>query len=395
MTQDFERRFAEALADLDQGNDIDALLAQYPDEVDELASLLEAATYARQMLDFFEPPSTAGLAAGRRRMLEAAARKRSEIKPSWRQSVLAALGQWLGTPARGLATAALLLALFLAAGGATVVAAADSLPGDPLYGVKRTSERVRLALATDPAARAALHVRFNRERQAEAQTVAGMGRRAQLQFEGVLERRTDGTWIVDGIELTVEPGAVEGEPVVGSTVVVDVVSPGDGTLRAEHMTVHGGPHRPVMPGRPSPTDEPDRPTPSATPTAGRGMPATETSPTEHPTPTHEPAMPMPTEDMRPGQRPHGPQPQPTYGGPMTVQATASPQATHGHRGPEMGQATATPVPAQGPEPTQEPPTAPAPTDEPEPTPTHHGPMMPHPTHTPGSGHPGGGGGHHG
>ena len=389
MTHDFERHLAEALAGLDQGQDIEAVLAEYPEEADELAPLLEAAAYARETLDFFEPLSTAGLAAGRRRMLEAAARTRSETQRSWWQSALANFSQWFDTPARGLATAALLLALFVAAGGATVVAAADSLPGDPLYGVKRTSERVRLALATNPTARATLHARFNRERQSEALTVAGMGRRAQLQFEGVLEHRTDDTWIVDGIELLVDPEAVEGEPVAGSTVVIDVVSPGDGTLHAEHMAVRGGPHSPMMPGGPSPTDTPGHSTPSVTPTAARGTPATEASPTEHPMPTYEPAMPMPTDDMRPGQRPHGPQPQPTSGAPITAQPTASPQATHGHMGPAMGQTTATPVP------TQEPPSEPAPTDEPEPMPTHHGPMMPHPTHTPGSGHPGGGGGHPG
>ncbi|MFQ5343333.1 MAG: DUF5667 domain-containing protein, partial [Anaerolineae bacterium] len=241
MTHDFERHLAKALASLDQGQDIEAVLAEYPEEADELAPLLEVAAYARETLDFFEPLSTAGLAAGRRRMLEAAARKRFEPQRSWWQSALAPFRQWFATPARGLATAALLLALFVAAGGATVVAAADSLPGDPLYGVKRTSERVRLALTTDPTVRETLHTRFNRERQSEALTVAGMGRRAQLQFEGVLERRTDGAWIVDGIELLVDPEAVEGEPVVGSTVVIDVVSPGDGTLHAEHMAVHGGP----------------------------------------------------------------------------------------------------------------------------------------------------------
>lgn len=395
MTQEFERSLAEALASLDQGQDMEVVLAEYREDADKLVPLLEAATYARQTLNYFEPPSAGGLATGRRRMLEAAANKRAQMKRSWWQSVLAACGQWFRRPARGLATAALLLALLVAAGGATVVAAADSLPGDPLYRVKRTSERVRLALTTDPTARAALRGRFNRERQAEALAVAGMGRRARLQFEGVLERHGDGTWIVDGIELRVDPEAVEGELVVGSTVIIEVVSPGDGTLHAEHMVLRSGPPVPAVPHTPSPTHEPGRPTPSATPTAARGGQAPQATPTEHPMPAHEPAMPMPTDDMGPWQRPYRPQPKPTHGSPMPGQPTASPQATRGHMGPGMGQATATPVPAQEPEPTQASATGPAPTEAQEPTPTHHhGPMMPHPTHTPGSGHPGGGGGHH-
>ncbi|RME47229.1 MAG: hypothetical protein D6791_06405, partial [Chloroflexi bacterium] len=288
MSQDFERRLAEALAGLDQGKEIDRVLIEFPDEADELAPLLEAAAYAREALDFFEPPSVAGLAAGRRRMLEAAARKRTQAESRWWESALASLGNWLRASARGIAVVALLLALLGVAGGATVVAAADSLPGDVLYPVKRAAEQVRLALATNPAARAELQMRYNRERQAEAQAVAAMGRRARLRFEGMLERRLDDTWIVDGIQLVVEPAAVEGEPVEGSLVVVDVMSPGDGTLHAEHMTVHGGPHMPSGPAtRPGggPMHGPSRPVPSATPTPTAMAPAATVLPTAEPTST--------------------------------------------------------------------------------------------------------------
>ncbi len=407
MSQNFERRLAEALASLDQGQDIQTVLAMYPDVADELAPLLETAIHAREVLDYFEPPSAAGLAAGRRRMLEAAARKdRGPFALStqpWWQPVLAALGQWFRTPARGLATAALLLALFLAVSGATVVAAADSLPGDPLYPVKRITEQVRLTLTIDPAARAALHAQLNRERQAEARAVASMGRRAQLRFEGRLERRMDGVWVVDGIELVVDPETVEGTPAVGSVVIVDVVSPGDGTLRVKHMAMHGTPHRPGQPEAPGPRHErrtaPPSPEPSATPTTEHRQPTTMAPPTEHPTHTAEPPMPMPTDDMAPGQPHRERHPSPTHGpmmGPMMGQPTATPPPT------------ATGAPAQPePMPTQAPPTH-MPTAEP----THPGPMMPHPTQEPhpgpphptmppggghgGGGHPGGpGGGHRG
>ena len=417
MSQDFERRLAEALASLDQGSDIESVLAGFPEEAGELTPLLETAAYARDTFDFFEPPSTAGLASGRQRMLEAAARKRAATgQPRWR-SVLDAvrqapsqvyrgaqdtIGQLFRTPARGLAMAAVLLALVVVAGGATVVAAADSLPGDPLYGVKRTSERVRLALTTDPADRAALHARFNRERQSEARAVAGLGRPARLQFEGVLEQRTDGTWVVDDIELLVDPGAVEGEPEIGSRVLINVVSPGDGTLHVEHMTVRGGP---------GPMRGPGPVVPSTTPTPDRRHPTTEVAPTKSPTQTRVPAMPTqpapggpmmrratsspePTpEPMQPMMGQPTGSPEPTRGpmgpGAGTGQVTASPEPTHGSMGPGMGHATPTAAPTQATAPTQVPPTQPASTQPPEPSPTHHGPMMPHPTHTPGAGHPGG------
>jgi len=392
MNQSFERRLAEALAHLDRGQDIEAVLAMYPDVAQELAPLLETAAYAREVLTYFEPPSAAGLAAGRRRMLEAAARrrKRSLAPPStqpWWQPVLAALGQWFRTPAHALATAALLLALLLAVGGATVVAAADSLPGDLLYPVKRLTEQVRLTLTIDPAARAALHAQLNRERQVEARAVASMGRRARLRFEGVLERRTDSIWVVDGIALIVDAETVEGEPTVGSTVTVDVVSPGDGTLHVRHVVVHGGPHGPGGPG--GPPRGPEVPAPSATPTTRRHTPTMVASPTAYPTSTPEPPIPMPTDDMGPEwrRRERHPSPMPGPMGPMMGWPTITPQ-------PTVTGAPTQPEPA----PTQAPPThMPEPTQGPmmpHPTQEHH-PGPPHPTMPPGGGHPGGPGGHHG
>lgn len=395
MSQELERRLAEALAALDAGQDVDAVLAEYPEKAGELAPLLETADQARETLDYFEPPSSASLVANRRRMLEAAARKRSTTTPSRWQTVLARLRSWFRSPARGLATAILLLALFVVAGGATVVAAAASLPGDPLYGVKRATEQVRLALSIDPAADARLHAQFNRERQAEALAVAAQRRQAQVQFKGRLEERRNGTWVVDGIELQVEPQTVDRTPAVGSTVVVDVVSPGDGTLHVEHMQMHSGPHMPatITPDARGPVHEPGRSAPPATPHRGRGRLSTDATPSPQSRPT----------EMQPGQRHQGPPAQPTQN--QMGRPSMPPQPTHG---PRMGQVTPTPVPTEMPPstPAQAPPAQPAPTDTPIPQPTHHGPMMtpqptrdhqpgpPHPTQRPGGGGPGGGGSRH-
>lgn len=396
MSQELERRLAEALATLDAGQDVDAVLAEHPEEAGELAPLLETAEYARETLDYFEPPSSTGLATGRRRMLEAAARKRCTSSPSRWQTLLTTLRSWSHSPIRSLATATLLLMLFVVAGGATVVAATDSLPGDPLYGVKRVTEQVRLALSIDPAADARLHAQFNRRRQAEALAVAARGRPARVQFEGELEARRNGTWVVDGIALEVDPQAVERAPAVGSTIIVDVVSPGDGTLHVEHMQMHGGPHMPatITPDARGPVHEPDRPAPPATPNRRRGRPSTDATPSPQSRPT----------EMQPGQRHQGPPAQPTQG--QMRRPSMPPPPAHG---PRMGQVTPTPMPAEMPPsaPTQAPPVQPAPTDTPAPQPTPHGPMMTpqpthdhqpgpsHPTQMPGGGGPGGGGGRRG
>jgi hypothetical protein len=50
-------------------------------------------------------------------------------------------------------------------------ASGDALPGDPLYGVKRSTERAQLALASSDVSRGLLHLEFARTRVAEAAAV--------------------------------------------------------------------------------------------------------------------------------------------------------------------------------------------------------------------------------
>ena len=85
--------------------------------------------------------------------------------------VLAPRPSWFSFPAilRPALAAAAILVLVLA--GATT-AAASSLPGDPLYGVKRTSEDVQLALTFDEVARMQLLARFADRRLEELAEIA-------------------------------------------------------------------------------------------------------------------------------------------------------------------------------------------------------------------------------
>jgi hypothetical protein len=69
------------------------------------------------------------------------------------------------------------LAAALLVAGLTAAAASDnSLPGDPLYGVKLGVERARLATTVDSAARARLELQFADVRLAEAQRLFAAGR---------------------------------------------------------------------------------------------------------------------------------------------------------------------------------------------------------------------------
>src|SRR5687767_15440835 len=60
--------------------------------------------------------------------------------------------------------------------GGAVAASASALPGDALYGIKRATERVSLAMHRDPVGRAALHLQFASTRAQEVQELLAAGR---------------------------------------------------------------------------------------------------------------------------------------------------------------------------------------------------------------------------
>ncbi|GEM_PF-5283082 len=75
------------------------------------------------------------------------------------------------------AIAIILLAVAVFTGGtaATVYAADQAVPGEPLYAVDVAVEQLRLALTADPATEAELHLRYAQERLAEIQVLAQSG----------------------------------------------------------------------------------------------------------------------------------------------------------------------------------------------------------------------------
>jgi len=69
------------------------------------------------------------------------------------------------------ATLIVVLALGLAGGGGIVYASTDSLPGSPLYGVKRATEQVQLFFVPVGTRRAELHIGFAQRRLEEVQAL--------------------------------------------------------------------------------------------------------------------------------------------------------------------------------------------------------------------------------
>ena len=114
------------------------------------------------------PPPPHRLAPGRQRLLAEAAQLRSaKIKRRKEQRHMTGMMK-LGT-----ALLALVLVVGLTFGASQ--AAADSLPGEPLYGFKLAAEEARLALTTDPEDQAALNLALAEERLDEIATLLEQG----------------------------------------------------------------------------------------------------------------------------------------------------------------------------------------------------------------------------
>ena len=130
-----------------------------------------------------------------------------------------------------------LLVGVLATGGVTV--SANSLPGDLLYPIKTTTERVQLFVTRAPAARNMLEQQFSGRRLQEAKAVAEQGRRvSSLPLDGTIESINGDDWTVSGLTLTLAPDVrIIGTPTVGARARGILRAPGDGRLIVIYVEV--------------------------------------------------------------------------------------------------------------------------------------------------------------
>jgi Domain of unknown function (DUF5667) len=153
-----ERILQLCLARIAAGESIAACLNDYPEHADELAPLLEAVVELRGWAPPALSAATRGATRTRAHAALAAQRARSPRRWAW---------VW----ARGMRLAlgsVLALLLLLGTLGISVAAAQSSLPGQPLYGLKRQSEELRLQLASDAEQQAELRLQFAGRRLDEA-----------------------------------------------------------------------------------------------------------------------------------------------------------------------------------------------------------------------------------
>ncbi|MBI3739338.1 MAG: hypothetical protein HY258_09865, partial [Chloroflexi bacterium] len=161
-----------SLSALEQGQELDAVLARYPDLAAELRPMLETSLHARTMSGV--PVSGDVQRRGRSRLLQRAAEMR-EAKKSKRRIIPM-------FPRMAL-TLGLVGVLVLSSTG-LVSASSGALPGDQLYPVKRTWEGVRLLFVFNPGGRDLLESQYEQERLDEIDELLAKGRSASVIFAG-------------------------------------------------------------------------------------------------------------------------------------------------------------------------------------------------------------------
>ncbi|WP_346130014.1 DUF5667 domain-containing protein [Lentzea roselyniae] len=97
----------------------------------------------------------------------------------------------VGARARLAVAAAAVLCLLMSLGGMSVLLSRDALPGDPLYGVKRTTESASLGLTFDDESRALKHLEFAASRVTDMETLADRASGESAQLTALADLNTD------------------------------------------------------------------------------------------------------------------------------------------------------------------------------------------------------------
>ena len=263
---DFDHALNTCLDRLHAGERLEDCLASYPSHAERLATLLRMAT-ALQTPDG-PNMSPEGLDAGEARLLARAAqlrhRRTSQLALDRRRSVAGLL-----TGARRLVVATLagvfLLCLVLSAG--TVSAASASLPGSPLYPVKRATEEFVSSVAPTPQLQVRAHLTWADRRLREIESLVARDGVIDEALLAALEQETNlalGAAEQAGIEtLTTAAVHTEHQQVVLGRVLekappaarpgleraLDASARGHARARSalENATSHGSPSEPRLP----------------------------------------------------------------------------------------------------------------------------------------------------
>ncbi len=193
------------LHEIENGADMETVLARYPKLAAELRPILETSMKARSMSA--AEPSPEAVRRGRARVMQRAAEMR-ESKAAPRKRFIPAFQR--------LVLSFSLAALLLLSSTGLLSASASALPGENLYPVKRTWEGVRLFLIFDKQARTLLEDQFEYERLHEVNELLVEGRHETIQFAGVF-MEVNGVPYVSGVPVILPVNAqwpANGAPVI-------------------------------------------------------------------------------------------------------------------------------------------------------------------------------------
>jgi hypothetical protein len=214
----------DCLQSMQNGDSQDAVLARYPGHSAELRSLLDASQIA-QGIDR-DPIPQKVLSTGRLHLLaqvDEARKKRAShkaISPLMRFSLVTGF----------------VLVFLIAGGNGLLTASASSLPGDPLYGIKRTAENAHLMFTFNPAQKLALEDEYYQLRINETEALLANQRTVQVKFSGLVESQFADGWLVSGIRVIVNPQTeVDGEITSGMHVDVEGLTQANGTVLAQSI----------------------------------------------------------------------------------------------------------------------------------------------------------------
>lgn len=218
------------LEEIEKGADVESLLIRYPDFALELRPILQAASAAKGLSP--ADPSEEMLRRNRAKVLQHAAEMReAQVKRAPRLN-------WFA-PLRRLAFTLAILVLVFVSGTNLVGAASTSLPGDELYPVKRSWERLQVIFLLDSEARKALEVDHENERIEELLELIAGNRSAGVTFSGLVTGQNGSEWLVAGIRVRISPDAElpDESVLLLSAVRVRGSTQADGSVLAESIEI--------------------------------------------------------------------------------------------------------------------------------------------------------------
>lgn len=286
MDTQFEAQLIECLDALAQGQLIDQILARFPQDAPRLRPILQTAAGLSTLR---QTPSEAQKIQSRQKFLAQA--------DQLRRSTVRRPRGFLPRLAVGFLAAALFAAVL---GTGAVAASGTALPGDPLYGLKRSVENVQLSTASSPTARQELQTEFEQRRLGETETLLKAGRESTAEFSGPIEALQPDHWIIAGVTVLVDKNTViEGMPRIKRLAEVHGVT-GPGGLRATAISIESGGDSEISP-TPSPTTTPEATRTPAEPATETPEPASEPRSVVAPVEPTETAttMPKPDESAQP------------------------------------------------------------------------------------------------